>query len=87
MIEVRVREGVEGAAALTQIKLAAMRFPGAHRLRVVAVADRIDVDPACGPRARSIRATLTLGDEWTYDGSPACVAALSDFGEVVVSDD
>ena len=28
---------------------------------------------------------LTLGPEWRYDASPACLAALSEFGDAEVS--
>lgn len=75
MIELHVDAGVEAAQALTQIKLAALRFPGERALTVVVHASY---------RAEPLR--MVLGSEWRYDGSPACVSALSEFGRVVTPD-
>lgn len=72
MIELRVEAGLEAAAALTQIKLMATRFPGDHELRVV----------VRSPRTEGGERQLRLGPMWTYDGSEACLSALAEFGEV-----
>lgn len=67
-IVLRVQGGVTAAGALTQIKLAATRFPGEMRLAI----------EVCHGEERIT--TITLGPEWGYDGSPACLAALGEFG-------
>lgn len=66
MIVLEVQPGLAAAAALTEIKMVATRFPGAHVLHLKA-----------GPR------TLRIGAEWLYDASPACLAALGEFGTVL----
>ncbi len=68
MIVLHVHAGAEAVATLQQVKLAAKRFPGTHRLKLV-------VAMANGEERR-----VTLGYEWRYDASPACLAALSEFG-------
>lgn len=70
MIELRVQPGLDAAAGLMQVKQIAWRFPGVERLTIL-------VPTSDGERR------LDLGPFWTYDGSPACIAALSEFGEVV----
>lgn len=73
MIELRVVAGHNAAAALTQIKLAAQRFPGQHELTLL-ISTPDDL-----LRGRVTR-RLALGDQWLYDGSAACLAALREFG-------
>lgn len=78
--------GVVGA-----VKDAAERFPGPHDLVIVisvrpAVA--MEVDSFTGEtRTRPLRSgprRLTLGPEWRCDGTAECVAALGEFGRVVL---
>lgn len=64
-----MQPGLDAAAGLEQIKLAATRFPGEHELRIRLVRES----------GETIR-TLTLGPLWLYDGSDACLAALGEFG-------
>lgn len=73
MIELRVAAGAAAASSLTQVKLIATRFPGEHELAVI-VSREQPVDDGPG------EFVLTLGREWLYDGSPACMAALNEFG-------
>lgn len=82
MIELHVEPGLEAAAALTQVKLAATRFPGEHELVIVVheSSGAVAGDRATGPEVRR----LTLGEPWAYDASPACLAALNEFGRAVV---
>lgn len=54
-------------AVIGQVKLAAKRFPGKHALHLLI------------PTGRGLR-RLTLGDDWRYEPSAACLAALSEFG-------
>ena len=77
MIELRVQPGAAAAASLTTVKLIATRFPGERRLTIV-----IPGFDFSGMKPEERR--LTLGPEWKYDASPACVSALSEFGEVTV---
>lgn len=81
MIELHVEPGLEAAAALTQVKLCATRFPGEHELVVVVH----EASPAPAERAsgREVH-RLTLGEPWAYDASDACLAALNEFGRAVV---
>jgi hypothetical protein len=73
VIELRVQAGVAAAAeSLTVIKLIATRFAGDHELRIVVET----------PTLEGGERTLRLGPQWMYDGSPACVAALAEFGQV-----
>ena len=74
MIVLHVDGGADAAAALDQIKLAAKRFPGRHRLRLI-------VRMANGEERR-----VTLGYDWRYEASPACLAAFSEFGRAQVED-
>jgi hypothetical protein len=70
VIELRMRPGADAAAALTQVKLTATRFPGEHELRIRLVDD-----------AGATLRTLALGPLWLYDAGSPCMAALSEFGE------
>ena len=74
MIVLRVEGGANAKAVLEQVKLAAKRFPGTHRLQIV-------VSPLDGRDTRSVR----LGQTWRYDASEACLAALREFGAVEVT--
>lgn len=74
MIVLHVHAGADSFAILQQIKLAARRFPGRHWLKLV-------VAMANGEERR-----VTLGRDWRYDGSTACLAALSEFGRVEVDE-
>jgi len=74
VIVLHVHAGAEATAVLTQVKLAAKRFPGRHRLKLI-------VAMANGEERR-----VTLGYPWRYDASPACLAALSEFGRAEVED-
>lgn len=77
MIILNVRAGLDAAEGLKQIKLLAMRFPGEEELSlVVHPPASVDGDPR----------VLTLGEAWRYDDSPACRAALSEFGEIEGAD-
>lgn len=82
MIELHVEPGLEAAAALTQVKLCASRFPGTHEL-VIVVHEPTPApeERASGPEVRR----LTLGEPWRYEASPACLAALNEFGRAVVT--
>lgn len=75
MIELRVEAGVAAAESLTVIKLIATRFAGEHELRIVVAT----------PQLEGGERSLRLGPMWRYDGSPACLAALSEFGQVAFS--
>lgn len=72
MIELRVEPGIEAASALAQVKTLAWEHQGAHELQLLA--RRVD-----GSDLR-----LTLGTAWLYSGSPQCLAALAEFGEVAL---
>lgn len=67
-----MQAGADAAAALTQVKLAASRFPGDHELAIRIM--RGD---------ESVR-SLRLGPLWMYDGSSACLSALAEFGEPAI---
>lgn len=69
MIVLQVRPGQDAAVTLVQVKLAATRFPGRHRLRLL-------VQVAGQTRQ------VTLGKHWRYDPSEACLSALREFGDV-----
>jgi hypothetical protein len=80
MIELRVCAGAE-ARVLDQVKLMALRFPGEHVLKLVVEA------PKRSRREWPVATrTLTLGPEWRFDGSPACMAGLGEFGDVELTD-
>lgn len=86
MIELRMPGSLEGQRVIQQVGLIALRFPGEHVLSIAVVASdpRAPAEDALdGPVAR----TLTLGPDWRFDGSPACMAALNEFGEAVLVDD
>lgn len=65
---------LDAVAALQQVKIAAKRFPGRHRLKLI-------VAMANGEERR-----VTLGYDWRYDASPACLAALSEFGRAAMDE-
>lgn len=71
MIELRVEGGPSAALALSRIKQTAWDHPGNQQLVVVV--------PALS-KPEPVR--LALGPAWRYSGSPQCLAALSEFGEV-----
>jgi hypothetical protein len=75
VIVLHTAAGADAAAALEQIKFAAKRFPGRHRLR-------LHVRMASGEERR-----VTLGKDWRYDASPACLTALSEFGRAEAVDE
>ena len=77
MIVLHMVTGANAAAALTQIKLVATRFPGDHQLQIVARSPDQVIRGEPGRR-------LTLGDPWRYEPSEACLAALREFGDVEV---
>jgi hypothetical protein len=70
-IELHVEPGVAAARGLAQVKFLAWEHPGEHELTVV----------ICG---REHDRRLKLGGAWLYDASPACLAALGEFGGVRV---
>lgn len=72
MIALHVTAGADAAATLQQVKLAAKRFPGHHRLKLIVA------------MANGEERHVTLGYEWRYEPSLACLAALGEFGEVEV---
>lgn len=72
MIELRVQAGLDAAASLARVKMLAWDHPGAHELAVL----------VC--RGDVVARRLVLGPDWRFDGSPECVAALSEFGEVTL---
>lgn len=74
MIALHIDAGADAVAVLTQVKLAAKRFPGHHRLKLIVA------------MANGEERHVTLGREWRYDGSPACLAALSEFGRAGMED-
>ena len=76
MIVLHATPGADAAAVLTQLKLAALRFPGDQRLKIVVLR----------PWHGGERRTVMLGRTWRYDGSAACLAALGEFGRVEVTD-
>jgi hypothetical protein len=76
VIEVRVDSAAD-AIVLPAVRDTAGRFPGPHVL-VVVVALRV---PGVQPRR------LELGPEWRCDGSARCVAALGEFGRVVLREE
>jgi hypothetical protein len=78
MIVLSVVSGPATAAALTEIKLAAATFPGEHPLTLVV---RTPEQLLRGEKGRR----LTLGPEWSYEPSAACLAALGEFGRVEIS--
>lgn len=71
MIVVRLPEQTP-VDTLKQIKLIATRFPGETALEIV----------TANPGAGQSDLRLTLGHRWRYDASPACLAALGEFGTV-----
>lgn len=73
MIELRVERGRAAAASLLSVKRLAWEHPGEHELNVVVG------HPHGGPDLR-----LTLGEEWRYSGTPACLSALAEFGETTL---
>jgi hypothetical protein len=74
MIVLQIDGGADAEVVLTQVKFAAKRFPGRHRLKLV-------VAMANGEERR-----VTFGWDWRYDASPACLAALAEFGRAGVED-
>lgn len=80
MIELAMIAGQQAAAALTEIKIAATRFPGDHELRLLVST------PDDYLRGRVTR-TVVLGPDWQYDGSAACLAALGEFGTATLHDE
>lgn len=74
MIVLRPHPGQPAAATIEQVKLAAKWFPGRHRLRLIV------------PMANGEERRVTLGYDWRYDGSLACLAALGEFGRAEVDD-
>jgi hypothetical protein len=77
VIVLKVIAGPVAAAMLEKVKLTATRFPGQHSLTLVI---RTPEQVLRGEDGRR----LTLGGEWLYDGSAACLAALSEFGKAEV---
>lgn len=94
MIELHVLAGTPAAASLDFIKGEALRHPGEHELVIVAATrvcdgcgliDRAHPSAGCsGFRPRAGR--VTLGPQWRYDASPACLAHLAEFGTVRLPD-
>jgi hypothetical protein len=72
VIELRVEPGIEAARALLAVKMLSWDHGGTHELQMV----------AAKPSGGELR--LTLGDEWRYSGTPQCLAALAEFGEVAL---
>lgn len=89
MIVLTVQPGVEGAGALTTIKLIATRFPGEHELTILVpmgccarcgmAEGQHPVRCRCAVFVPEVR-RLALGPAWMYDASLACMAALAEFG-------
>jgi hypothetical protein len=73
VIELKVEAGVEAAAALVRVKMVAADHPGDHELEVQV------------HRGRERVRTLRLGPLWTYSGDAACLAALGEYGDAVVT--
>lgn len=69
MIELTVTPGLGSAQALASIKFLAHDHPGEQELTLV-------VWTQAGNRR------LGLGPMWRYSGSPDCLAALGEFGDV-----
>lgn len=82
VIALRIVAGHNAAEALTQIKLAASRFPGEHELTLL-------ISTPDDLLSGRVTRRLALGPAWRYDASPACLAALREFGtpEVLQDDD
>ncbi len=76
MIVLTVAPEAVAADVLTQVKLAALRFPGRERLQIVVLS----------PRQGGDRRAVRLGRRWSYELSEACLAALREFGSVEVID-
>jgi hypothetical protein len=72
VIELRVEPGLEAARALLRVKQLAWEHQGAHELHIV----------AAKPEGGELR--VGLGPEWRYSGTPACLSALAEFGEVAL---
>jgi hypothetical protein len=79
VIRLLIQDRRVAASALAEIKLTAADFAGEHEIELVVP---LPPAPLGSPAIRPRELTLRLGPVWACDGSPACVAALGEFGSV-----
>jgi hypothetical protein len=70
VLHLRIESGLRAALGLSAIKLLAAEHPGEEELVLL-------IRGAAGERR------LALGPLWRYSGSPECLAALQEYGELV----